>query len=78
MIEKLEFQGKMWEVKSKVNGARIENPNSLKENYGCDMVIRNPQNIYLMLNEIIDVEFEDVNENENHSQSLSSNEERAV
>ena len=60
MFEKLEFQGKMWEVKAKVNGAHIENPNSLKKNYGCDMVIRDPRNIYLMLNEIIDVEYEDI------------------
>ena len=60
MIEKLEFQGKMWEVKSKVDGRRLDNPSTLKKNYGCDMVIRNPQNIYLMLNEIIDVEYEDI------------------
>jgi len=60
MIEKLEFQGKVWQVLAKVEGDRVDNPNSLKENYGCDMVIRNPQNIYFMLNEIIDVEYEDV------------------
>ena len=60
MIEKLEFQGKMWQVIGKANGKLIDNPSSLKENYGCDMVIRNPQNIYLMLNEIIDVEYEDM------------------
>ena len=60
MIEKLEFQGKMWEVKAKVEGHRINDPNTLKNNYGCDLVIRNPQNIYLMLNEIIDVEYEEI------------------
>ena len=60
MIEKLEFQGKLWRVLNKVEGKRVEDPNSLKDNYGCDMVIRNPQNIYFMLNKIIDVEYEDI------------------
>ena len=59
-MEKIEFQGKMWEVKAKVEGHRIDNPNTLKNNYGCDLVIRNPQNIYFILNEIIDVEYEDI------------------
>ena len=60
MIEKLEFQGKMWQIVGKVRGNRVDNPGSLKNNYGCDMVIRDPRNIYLMLNEIIDVEYEDI------------------
>ena len=60
MIEKLEFQGKMWQVIGKANGSRIDNPNTLKNNYGCDLVIRNSQNIYFMLNEIIDVEYKDI------------------
>ena len=60
MIEKIEFQGRLWEVKAKVDGNRIDNPNTLKNSYGCDMVIRNPQNIYFMLNEIIDVDYEDI------------------
>ena len=60
MFEKLEFQGKLWEVKAKVEGHRIVDPNTLKNNYGCDLVIRNPQNIYFILDEIIDVEYEDI------------------
>ena len=60
MFEKLEFQGKLWQVIAKVDGSRLDNPNSLKSNYGCDMVIKNPQNIYFVLNEIIDVEYEDI------------------
>ena len=59
-MEKLEFQGKLWEVKAKVDGHQVDDPNSLKDNYGCDMVIRNPQNIYFILDEIIDVEYEDI------------------
>jgi hypothetical protein len=60
MFERLEFQGKLWQVKSKVDGSRIDNPSTLKSNYGCDMVIRSPQNIYFILDEIIDVEYEDI------------------
>ena len=60
MIEKLQFQNKMWQVIAKVDGSRLDDPSTLKKSYGCDMVIRNPQNIYFALNEIIDVEYEDV------------------
>ena len=60
MIEKIEFQGKHWQVIAKVEGHRIDNPNTLKQSYGSDLVIRNPQNIYFMLNEIIDVDYEDI------------------
>jgi len=59
-MEMIDFQGKKWRVLNKVEGKRIEDPNSLKDNYGCDMVIRNSQNVYFMLNEIIDVEFEEI------------------
>ena len=59
-MEILDFQGKRWLVKTKVDGNRIDDPSTLKKSYGCDMVIRNPQNIYFILNEIIDVEYEDV------------------
>ena len=60
MFEKLEFQGKLWRVISKVEGHRIDDPNSLKDNYGCDLVIKNPQNMYFILDEIIDAEFEEI------------------
>ena len=59
-MEKIDFQGKLWEVKAKVDGSRVDDPSTLKSNYGCDMVIRNSQNIYFILNEIIDVEYEDI------------------
>ena len=59
-MEKIEFQGKMWQVIDKVDGHRLDNPSTLKKNYDADMVIRNPQNIYFVLNEIIDVEYEDI------------------
>ena len=59
-MEKLDFQGKQWEVKAKVDGHRIDDPSTLKSNYGCDMVIRNNQNIYFILDKVIDAEFEEL------------------
>ena len=59
-MEIIDFQGSKWVVKSKVDGSRIDDPSTLKKNYGADMVIRNPQNIYFVLNEIIDVEYEEI------------------
>jgi hypothetical protein len=59
-MEIISFQGKKWQVIDKVEGHRIDDPSTLKKNYGADMVIRNPQNIYFILNEIIDVEYEDI------------------
>ena len=59
-MEILDFQDKKWIVKAKVKGHLIDDPSKLKENYGCDMVIRNNQNIYFILEQIIDAEFEEL------------------
>ena len=42
-MEIISFQDKKWQVISKVDGRRLDDPSTLKKNYGCDMVIRNPQ-----------------------------------
>ena len=60
MFEKLEFQGKLWRVCAKVEGQRVDDPNSLRDDYGCDMVIKNNQNIFYILDEIKDVQFEEI------------------
>ena len=60
MFEKLEFQDKLWRVLDKIQGNRVEDPNSLKDNYGCDMVLKNNDNIFFILNEIMDAEFEEI------------------
>ena len=59
MFERLNFQGKMWRVLDKVAISKVEDPNTLKESYRCDMVIRNNKNFFI-LEEVIDVEFEEV------------------
>ena len=60
MFEKLDFQGKLWRVVAKVDANRIDDPTTLKENYGCDLVLKNNQNIFFILNEIIDAEYEEI------------------
>ena len=59
-MELLDFQGSKWVVKAKVDGNRLDNPSTLKSNYGCDMVIKNNQNIFFILDKVIDVEFEEM------------------
>ena len=60
MFDKIDFQGKLWRVIAKVEGHRLDDPSALKENYGADLVLRNNQNIYFILDEIIDVEYEEL------------------
>ena len=60
MIEKLEFQGKLWQVIAKVEGHRVDDPSTLKKSYDCDIVIKSNQNVFFALNEIIDVEYEEI------------------
>ncbi len=60
MFEMIDFQDKKWRVVGKIRGDRIDDHTKLKENYGCDLVLKNNQNMYFMLDEIIDVEFEDI------------------
>ena len=59
-MELIDFQGKKWIVKAKLEGHRVDDPSKLKENYGCDMVIKNPQNVFFILDKIIDAEFEEI------------------
>jgi hypothetical protein len=59
-MELIDFQGSKWVVKAKLDGSRIEDPSTLKSSYGADMVIKNNQNIYFVLDKVIDVEFEDI------------------
>tara|TARA_B100000902_G_C27021525_1_gene769857 strand:- start:390 stop:572 length:183 start_codon:yes stop_codon:yes gene_type:complete len=59
-MELIDFQGSKWVVKAKVDGSRLDDPSTLKQNYGADMVIKNSQNVYFVLDKVIDVEFEEL------------------
>ena len=58
-MNKINFQGKQWQILDKAKIDLVENPSKLKDNYKCDMVIKNNSH-FLMLNEIIDAEFEEI------------------
>ena len=60
MFEMIDYDNRKWRVVGKVEGNRIDDHTKLKENYGCDLVLKNNQNEFFMLNEIIDAEFEDI------------------
>ena len=59
-MEIIDFQGSKWVVKAKVDGSRLDDPSTLKKNYGADMVIKNSKNIYFILDKIIDVDYVEV------------------
>ena len=58
--EFIDFQGKKWEVVGKAEGNRIDDHTKLKSQWGCDLVLKNNQNQFWMLQEVIDVEFEEL------------------
>ena len=60
MFEMIDYDNRKWRVVGKVEGNRIDDHTKLKSNYGCDLVLKNSQNVFFMLDEIIDVKFEDI------------------
>ena len=60
MFEMIDYDGKKWKVVGKVEGNRIDDHTTLKKSYVCDLVLKNNQNVFFMLDKIIDVEFEDI------------------
>ena len=58
--ELIDFQNKKWRVVGKCSGERIDDHTKLKKNYGCDLVLKNNQNQFWMIQEVIDVEFEEL------------------
>ena len=59
-MEFINFKNKKWQVVGKVSGDKVDDHSKLKENYGCDMVIKNNQDVYFILDEIKDAEYEDI------------------
>ena len=58
--EMINFQGKKWVVVGKCSGERVDDHTKLKSQYQCDLVLKNNQNQFWMLQEVIDVEFEEL------------------
>ena len=59
-MERLDFQGKHWWVRDKLPARLIEDPTILKKSYGCDLVIKDRNNVFWVLDEILEGEFEEV------------------
>jgi len=59
-LELIDFQNKKWVVKTKIEAHRVNNHAKLKSMYHCDLVLKNAQNIFFILDEVIDVEFEEM------------------
>jgi len=59
-LEIIDFQNKRWQVIAKVDGRLLDDHTSLKKSYRCDLVIKNNQNIFFVLDELIDAEFEEI------------------
>ena len=60
MIEMIDFQGKKWRVVGKIAENQVDDHTKLKSMYGADLVLKNSQGMFFVLDEIIDVEFEDI------------------
>jgi len=59
-LEIIDFQDKRWVIKAREQGNRVDDPTQLKKDYGCDLVLKDKQGMFLILDEIIDAEFEDI------------------
>ena len=60
LLERIDFQGKHWMIRDKIPYNLIPDPNQLKKSYGCDLVIRDRNNVFFILDEILDAEFEEM------------------
>ncbi len=47
-------------VRAKIPQHLIDNPNDLKKSYGCDLVIKDRRNVFFILDEILEGEFEEI------------------
>ena len=55
----LDFQGKKWIVVAKVKTYHVRDSNALKDQWKCDMVIKDKTHFWI-LDKIIDAEFEEI------------------
>ena len=58
--ELLDFDNKKWVVKARVHESRVDDHTKLKSMYGCDLVLKNREGEFFILDKVIDAEFEDI------------------
>ena len=59
-MEMIDFQNKKWVVRAKLEEHKVDDHTKLKSMYGADLVLKNNQGIFFILDKVIDVEFEDI------------------
>ena len=59
-MEMIDFQNKKWIVKAKLEEHKVDDHTKLKSMYGADLVLKNNQGWFFVLEEVIDAEFEDI------------------
>ena len=59
-MEMIDFQNKKWIVRAKLEEHKVDDYTKLKSMYGADLVLKNSQGWFFVLDEVIDVEFEDL------------------
>ena len=60
LIERLDFQNKHWWVRAKIPGHLVTDHTTLKKSYGCDLVIKDRRNVFFVLDEILEGDFEEI------------------
>jgi len=60
LMERMDFQGKHWRVVSKIPSHLIDDSAELKKSYRCDLVIKDRNNVFWILEEILEGEFEEI------------------
>jgi len=60
LMERLDFQGKHWIVRAKIPTHLVDDYTTLKKSYGCDLVIKDRRNVFFILDEILEGEFEEI------------------
>ena len=60
LMERMDFQGKHWRVRAKIPEHLIDDPSGLKKSYGSDLVIKDRNNVFWVLDEILEGEFEEM------------------
>ena len=59
-MEMIDFQNKKWVVRAKLEENKVDDHSKLKSMYGADLVLKNNQGWFFVLDEVIDAEFEDI------------------
>ena len=60
LMERMDFQGKHWMVRAKIREHLIDDPTGLKKSYRCDLVIKDRNDVFWILEEILEGEFEEM------------------